>query len=403
MENANSTQGLSDLLKRLMPREELQASELQEISAIVQQTHFPAGSIILSEGAMNDKLFFLLEGDVAVLRGGEKIATLSIPGDMLGEMSLITGKPCSASSIAETNVDLFVIESTKINQLSPRPKELISTALSRLFSVILVDKLNATNEKARLFEITNRELERAKKALEDASRSRIDELSGSHQNLLARLSSILSKDSQSIRNEPGISNRVQNLLNELEHLQKSFQSEHALVNMKVLLAEDNVDEQINAKMSLGGSGVSLTVVSDLEAGREALRATPFDIICVNQVFVDLLPYAKSLYPNAKFVFMTSEPISQHFETLRKNPQLASILARHPDDRGFTVKNTATTIRKLSTDDIFGLEKYLNWGTEIQEHRVSPKRPARRTDRENAGLFHLDGNPQHPHPQVRASR
>ena len=77
-----------------------------------------------------------------------------------------------------------------------RLRELFSTALDRLFSVILVEKLNSTNEKARLFEITNRELERARKALETASRSRIDELSSGQQYLLERLGSLLSRDAQ---------------------------------------------------------------------------------------------------------------------------------------------------------------------------------------------------------------
>jgi hypothetical protein len=67
--------------------------------------------------------------------------------------------------------------------------------------------------------------------------------------------------------------------------------------------------------------------------------------------------------------MTSDAVAEYFPTLKAHPELITILARHPQDRTFTVKNIATTIRKLSSGDIFGMEKYLNWGTAVTEHVV----------------------------------
>src|SRR5207253_5524759 len=46
-----------------------------------------------------------------------------------------------------------------------------------------------------------------------------------------------------------------------------------------------------------------------------------------------------------------------------------IVSRDEGDRTFTVKNIMTTVTKLLSRDIFGLEKYLSWGVEIQSSQV----------------------------------
>src|SRR4029079_5509843 len=86
--------------------------------------------------------------------------------------------------------------------------------------------------------------------------------------------------------------------------------------------------------------------------------------------LDLIPIARKANPEVKCVFMTSEPISGHVPTLKGHPELTTIIARHPEDRAFTVRNIATTITKLATGDVFAAQKYLSWGTEIQEFAIT---------------------------------
>ena len=60
---------------------------------------------------------------------------------------------------------------------------------------------------------------------------------------------------------------------------------------RVLLAETNKKQQIIAKMALGGTGVNLDIVTDLEAGMTALKDNHYDTLCVDPDMIDLAQYA----------------------------------------------------------------------------------------------------------------
>ena len=353
-------------LKKFLSIAELTDTEVSNLSTLLQYSDVPPGEVILEEGETNHKLYFLVQGEVSIIRDGEKIATLSHAGDTLGEMSLITEQPCSASSVAKTKVSLLVLDITQLGSLTEKVRGILTHALNRMFSVILAKKLASTNEKARLFEITNRELKEAKVSLERASREKIDELTSHHKALYRRLKSILDREITPMRNEitdPAGVTRLNKVLGALEPLLHGFETHKDIRKSRVLLLEDDINEQINAKMSLGGTGVEYQVCTTRDEAKEVISKEKFDIICLNDHFVDLIGAVKQHQPDTQFVFVTSEPIAEHFKTLKDHPELSTILARHPEDRGFTIKNMATTIQKLSSDDIFGMEKYLSWGTE----------------------------------------
>jgi len=59
------------------------------------------GMRVINEGERAPGLFLLLCGDARVLRGQRELARLS-PGDLFGEMSLLTRGPASATIVAET-------------------------------------------------------------------------------------------------------------------------------------------------------------------------------------------------------------------------------------------------------------------------------------------------------------
>jgi CRP-like cAMP-binding protein len=377
---------IGDDLSRFFLKEGLSAAEIAEISLIAQYKGYAPGEVIIAEGEVNVCLYFLVEGTVSIVRAGERIATVSKAGDVLGEMSLITQNEASASNIADGLTVLLVLEITKLNQLTLPLQVTLVNALNRLFSQILSVKLMATNEKARLFEITNRELQVAKKALESASADKIDELSSNQRLAFKKVDTVLRDEIMPIRDElvrfesnlgedgkkeiAVVLSRLQRVVTDLDPLLKNFEEDGGLRDKRVLLVEDDIDEQINAKMSLGGTGVDFTVLSDMESAKKAVQEKRFDIICVNGNFVELIAFARGLHPETKYVFVTSDTIAEHFQTLKKFPELSTILARHPKDRTFTVRNISTTIRKLSGRDIFGVEKYLSWGTDVATHTVT---------------------------------
>jgi CRP-like cAMP-binding protein len=355
------------------------ADESAAISAIVRLRHCTVNEVILAEGGMNELLFFLLEGSVSIIRNREMIAKIDTSGTVLGEMSVISRKPCSASNLALKPTTLLVLELRKVPTLPPAIATRITSALNLLFAVSLAEKLDNTNEKARLFEITNRELQFAKQALETASSDKIDELAGSQRAILRTLKAVFDEDilplhASLIQAELNLTaafrSGINRIFRRIEPLVKNYGAETGLREKRVLMVEDNVDEQINAKMSLGGTGVDFTVVSDLDLAKAAITAKSFDVICVNASFVELISFARENHAETQFVFLTSDPIEIYFQTVQKFPELSTVLSRHPEDRTFTVRNIASTIRKLVGQDIFGMEKYLSWGTEVFEMPVT---------------------------------
>ncbi len=379
----SSTGDSQQFLKTFLLGGEFVDSEIQAVSDLAQQQEFELGGTILLEGATNDHLHLLLSGSVAVLRAGEKIASLSTPGDVLGEMSLVTGKPCAASIIAEGPVSLLSLDLKKVSALPASLRDRFMSATHKLFSVILAGKLASTNEKARLFEITNRELQRAQGALEKASSTQIDQMSQSQIVLLNNLDKMLQEDvdpltriAERLARKAPLPADVKALVSGIQKLSgrraafSTVSSTRSLNTVRVLLAEDNLDDQIHAQMALGGTGAKFAVVSDVESGKKALEEGGFDILCVSANLLDLVPLAKAKNPTIRCVFMTSDAISEHLATVKKFPDLGTILARHPEDRAFTARNMATTIQKLATGDLFGVQKYLSWGTEVREFEIT---------------------------------
>jgi HEAT repeat protein len=87
--------------------EELSTADLRRLADIADERAFAEGEVISSEGEMGDELHLVLAGTVAVTRGSGGSASVVArrgPGDVVGEMSIITRSPRVASLVAEGDV-----------------------------------------------------------------------------------------------------------------------------------------------------------------------------------------------------------------------------------------------------------------------------------------------------------
>ena len=87
--------------------QELSTADLRRLADLAEERSFVDGEVISSEGEVGDELHLVLGGTVAVTRGGTGSASTVArrgPGDVVGEMSIITRKPRVASLIAEGDV-----------------------------------------------------------------------------------------------------------------------------------------------------------------------------------------------------------------------------------------------------------------------------------------------------------
>ena len=101
-------------LSRVEALHELPPEEVVRLVSRAVRTDFAAGDVIFEEGAEGDRLYFVVAGEVEVTRGGtadkpqQFIATLG-PGDVFGEVALVSGAPRSATVTAKTDIKVIEI------------------------------------------------------------------------------------------------------------------------------------------------------------------------------------------------------------------------------------------------------------------------------------------------------
>ena len=119
----------SALLRHLPPE------AVEELVEDVKPVKIPAASTLFEEGDIGDRMYFIEKGTVEVAHGSEKVAVLH-PGDVIGEISLITGALRTASARSLEDLELLALQKKDFDDLRGRFAEL-EEAAQQLASVRL--------------------------------------------------------------------------------------------------------------------------------------------------------------------------------------------------------------------------------------------------------------------------
>jgi MFS family permease len=87
----------------------LPAPALERVMADVTRSEAEPGTVVIREGDRGDRFFVIVEGEVAVTRGGAHVQDVG-PGGYVGEIALLRDVPRTASVTAKTHVDLLALE-----------------------------------------------------------------------------------------------------------------------------------------------------------------------------------------------------------------------------------------------------------------------------------------------------
>ena len=345
------------------------------LAGFATRVSVPRGADLIREGQMNDRLRILASGVVEVVVNKEKVGTLKNPGDLMGEISALAGRRVSASLTAVSD-DVAFYEIMATN-LDTQIKSSANDFGYRLYSVLaqqLSDKIVITNEKARQFEIANRTLLDINKNLDmkvqertDATFKQLASLKSSLmplQEMLAELGSRGAPVDEALKH-------VSSATEMLSALESQFTTERSMRSRRVIVAEPDRKQQTIARMALGGSGASLETCATMEECLALVGTAAPDLVFVSSALASSVPALLAAVPASRVVYMVGAELADEIGSLKAlGPSLKNIVSRHVSDRIFTVRNMTTTVTKLISKDVFGLEKYMMWGTEVHSVPVT---------------------------------
>ena len=96
-------------LKRIDLFSQIVSEDLAQIAQITEEMHIEEGEEVFHEGEPGNTLFFIVDGQVRIHRGGTTLATLG-ERSVFGEMSLLDMEPRSATVTVVDDVTLLRIE-----------------------------------------------------------------------------------------------------------------------------------------------------------------------------------------------------------------------------------------------------------------------------------------------------
>ena len=135
-------------LRRIPLFSGLSPAELMQVAAIAQERTYADADVIGHEGEIGEELHIILAGTIRVVRDRDGAAVpvaQRVPGDVVGEMSIISRAPRVASLVAGGDVRTISIGRREFeSMLAERPD--VALAVMR----VLAERLGAvTAERAR--------------------------------------------------------------------------------------------------------------------------------------------------------------------------------------------------------------------------------------------------------------
>ena len=105
--------------------------QIESILPLMQQENFSPGELIITEGNPNGKIYFLIEGQVAVIKGDIELSRFR-EGDAFGEMEVLDVMPSIASIKALTKVTTMSISNKALREIYKLDIKIFSLMLMNL-------------------------------------------------------------------------------------------------------------------------------------------------------------------------------------------------------------------------------------------------------------------------------
>ncbi len=125
---------------------QLKEETLEEVLEHASVVHVESGETFLEEGGPLPDLYILLTGRFSVRKNGQQVAALSNPGELIGEMGFVLGKPPQASVVATASSTVFKIDVQVMNALANEHFDHFQSVIYRYLTKLLAERLVRTSE-----------------------------------------------------------------------------------------------------------------------------------------------------------------------------------------------------------------------------------------------------------------
>eukprot|EP00439_Symbiodinium_sp_Y106_P013451 s5211_g1.t3 len=117
-QNLSDSKGASRPVKLF---QRLPESELPTLAMACEPKTFRSGDKVITEGDVGDAFYIIRSGDASVAVGGSEVAVLK-QGDYFGENALLRDEPRTATIVAKSELQTFVISRNKFEEMGLREK-----------------------------------------------------------------------------------------------------------------------------------------------------------------------------------------------------------------------------------------------------------------------------------------
>ena len=131
--------------------EPFQDDELQHLMAMSKIRKYKPGEKIFEQGSSDTWLYFLVYGQVRLLKDNQPVTLLQRRGDVFGEMGAIECAPRSAAAVAVGETVCLATDIYYIEQLTGTDKLAFGYVIYRVFAGVLADRLRKTTEQLMEF------------------------------------------------------------------------------------------------------------------------------------------------------------------------------------------------------------------------------------------------------------
>ncbi len=105
------------------------------------------GDVIIAEGDEASRIFILLAGTVAVVKGGEQIVTMDQVGDIFGELAALDDEVRSASVVSVNESFFLAVDQKFLHHVLPKNKNApFYAALYEFIAKLTTKRLKATSD-----------------------------------------------------------------------------------------------------------------------------------------------------------------------------------------------------------------------------------------------------------------